>query len=178
MTPHIQTANGYFNFITPRQEDVSIEAVADALSKLCRFTGHCREFYSIAQHSVLVAQLCPPQLRLWGLLHDAVEAFVGDVASPLKQLLPEYKAIEHRVERVVWARFGLQGDRMPAEVKVADLCALAIERRDLMPFHPDSSAWGHLPPIPRCLDFTIEPLPPKAARELFMAWFDYLKGIA
>lgn len=130
-SPTIQLASGrYFSFLEPRE--LTIEEVAHGLSHICRFTGQSRKFYSVAQHSVLVSQLLPPELQLWGLLHDAVESVVGDVSSPLKKLVPEYKAIEHRCEAVILAGFGITGP-MPAEVKRADLVALRTEQRDLMP---------------------------------------------
>ena len=104
MQPVIVTRCGYFDFTAPEGYAFEIDVIAQALSKLCRFAGHTSGFYSVAQHSVFVSMLLEaegPELAMMGLLHDAAEAFVGDVAAPLKMLLPEYKAVEQRVERAL-----------------------------------------------------------------------------
>lgn len=134
---NIQLSSGrYFDFDEPTA--LTIEEVANSLSKICRFTGHCRGFYSVAQHSVLVSKLLPPHLQLWGLLHDAGEVVMNDVSSPLKRKLPDYKAIELRCEMVIMAGFGLDMTYgMPSAVKHADMVALRTEQRDIMPGNDD-----------------------------------------
>lgn len=110
--------------------------IAHSLSMQCRFNGHTRAFYSVGQHCYLVADLVPQQYQLQALLHDATEAYVGDLVSPLKSALPEYRQIEHHVWHAICARFDIE-PVLPACIHDADLTALATERRDLMPPHKD-----------------------------------------
>ena len=160
----------YFDFNDPESSEFDIHDVAHALSNLCRFTGHCREFYSVAQHSLWVSHLVPPEDALAGLLHDAAEAFLGDVAKPLKILLPDYRAIEKRVEAVVFARFGLPA-ALPASVKHADLVMLRTEQRDLM--GADEHRWQSTAGV-EPMHSRIYPFPPVAARQAFLKRFDEL----
>lgn len=118
--------------------DVRLVDISHALSMLNRFTGHSTSPYSVAQHSVQVSRLLPDNLALWGLLHDASEAYLGDVSTPLKSLLPCYREIEERVQKVIARAFGLRWP-MPDPVKTADVCALAAEKASLFSVQHD---WG------------------------------------
>jgi hypothetical protein len=141
MKPEILLSNGqYFNFKNPDPEVVTVEVIAAALSKICRFTGHVSRFYSVAEHCVRASYLVPDEDRLEALMHDAAEAFVVDLPTPLKRMLPDYMAIDHEVEQVVAERFGLRWP-WPASVKHADLVMLATEARDLLPRH---EPWEHV----------------------------------
>lgn len=130
----IQTYTGRkFWPLEPRAEDVDIVDISRSLSQLCRFTGHTRTFYSVAEHSVRVSQEVPQEFALWGLLHDASEAYLLDLARPLK-LLPElapYRDAEAAVMRAVCERFGLPLEQ-PEAVGRFDRVLLRTEQRDLM----------------------------------------------
>ena len=160
----------YFDFKNPTP--LTIEEVAHGLSNICRFTGQCRKFYSVAQHSVLVSLLVPSHLALQGLLHDAAEAVMGDMSGPLKRLFPEYKILEHIVESVVLTGFGLP-TKLDPFVKRADLAALATEQRDLL--NKESGSWmclEDIEPYGKC----IVPLAPTDAYMLFMARYTELRN--
>ncbi len=164
----IMTHSGkYFPFFKPEEYDFDIFTIAHALSKLCRFTGHTRRFYSVAQHSVLVSRILPPEHQKAGLLHDAAEAFIGDMSKPLKDLFPEFKRIEEAIEEALFAQFGIPFPMQP-EIKHADLVLLATEQRDLLP--PIESQWALLAGI-EPMDDVIEPWTPEEAYKAFIRRF-------
>ncbi len=146
MEPYIITHSGIeFDLSNPSPELVKIEDIAHALSQLCRFTGHTSCFYSVAAHSIQVSNLVPPEHALEALLHDAAEAYVGDVSSPLKAMLPEYRMIEFKVDQAIRQRFGLPAKLTPC-IKQADLRRLATEKWHLM---PECGPWDILNGIER-----------------------------
>jgi uncharacterized protein len=112
------TGKKFFPF-DPHPDQICIEDIAHGLSLICRFSGQCPFFFSVAEHSIYVAISLPEDLKLEGLLHDASEAFLADVPRPLKVGLPGYKAVELAVESVIAQKFGLTFP-MPSEVKAAD----------------------------------------------------------
>lgn len=172
MQPEILTASGqYFNLINPASNQFDIEEIAHALSHLCRFTGHTRMFYSVAQHSVMVSHLVPPEHALAGLLHDATEAYLGDVAAPLKQMLSDYKALEKQLEKALYKHFHLPAV-LPDEVKLADRKALAAEARDLMP--PLGSVWHIIEGLNVDDIDPIEAWPPIKAKNIFLERYNSL----
>lgn len=139
--PSVQVfSGGYVDLIDPDPATIHLIDIAHHLSMLCRYTGAVRHFYSVAQHSCLCAENAAPADAWDALMHDAAEAMIGDVSRPLKGLLPDYKAIAVRLERVIFERFQVNGDN--AAVKRLDTIALATERRDLMP--RTGEPWGVL----------------------------------
>lgn len=135
-----------FDLASPTAAMVDPTDIAHSLSMQCRFNGHTSSFYSVAQHCYLVADLVPAEHQLAALLHDATEAYVGDLVRPLKEgmrnfaqglgALCLYESTEERVWQAICQRFNLD-PILPDCVKHADLVALATEKRDLMPEHPE-----------------------------------------
>jgi 5'-deoxynucleotidase YfbR-like HD superfamily hydrolase len=148
----------------PRVEDIDIEDIAHGLAYTCRFNGQTTAFYSVAQHSLMVADLVPNELKLDALMHDAAEAYLGDVVKPLKALLPEYRAIEEHVNNIIAKAFNL-GDCCHPAIKRADLIALATEKRDLMPYSVEP--WTYLTGIEE-MPMLVDPLSPQEAKLAFM----------
>jgi 5'-deoxynucleotidase YfbR-like HD superfamily hydrolase len=172
MAPEVLTFSGfYFNFQEPQLDTITIEDIAHGLSLCCRFAGHSRAFYSVAQHSLILSRLVPAEFALAGLLHDASEAYLGDITRPLKERLPQYREIERRVERAIFARFGLAYPLPPA-VKHADLVMLATERRDLMRPNGTWPILAGIEPLPE----TITPMDSDRAKALFLHRFGELGG--
>lgn len=159
--PTILTADGeYFSYLNPRC-NVTLHAIARGLANTCRFAGQCNRYYSVAEHSVWVSKIVPPEFALWGLLHDAAEAFICDMPKPLKEQLPAYKAIEKYIEGPILEVFGLTGP-MPAEIKTADMIMLATEQRQIM-LNNDQWRWASEPRD----DIVLECLNPEEAYFFF-----------
>lgn len=126
---------GKFNTITgeiidihnPKPEMFNIVDIASALSKICRFGGQCSSFYSVAQHCVMVAGMVADDYALEGLMHDASEAYLGDVIKPLKIILGDaYEKIEQRFSDVIAEAFGLKKEAENS-IKHYDRIALELE---------------------------------------------------
>ena len=166
----IQLHSGnYLDLLKPRPDDIHIKDIAHALSNICRFTGHTSMFYSVAQHSMLVSELVEdPMLRKAALLHDAAEAYIGDVSTPLKRIIePIYKEIESRLEAAIAERFSISCSKHQA-VKQADLIALVTEKRDLMIKNDeDADFWPELSLITPH-QTKIHPLPPEVACQSYL----------
>lgn len=175
-----------FELLNPQPEAVCIEDIAHSLAYQCRYTGHTRQFYSIAQHCVLMAMNDDlPGDPMVKLLHDASETYIGDMARPWKVLLrvdvPETKLInrhyvlvgdfEQEILNVIGLALDVDLSHCP-DVKEADLRMMATEVRDLMPEMPPDFVWGHQNRKP--VEDIIIPWQPKSAGEIFLAVYKML----
>lgn len=154
----------------PKATEVKIEDISHALSLMCRFAGHTSKFYSVAEHSCRVCKLLPPELQLWGLLHDGSEAFCVDVPRPLKYSpgMEGYKYYESLTMKAICDRFGMSWPEPPA-VKQADTRLLLTEQRDLM--GRQVKPWKDMvKPLPD----VIKPWTPIVAERRFMKLFKQL----
>ena len=170
MTAWMQVySGGIYHPLDPRPEEVNIADIAHALAYTNRYSGHARFAYSVAQHSVYVSDALPKELRLQGILHDAAEAYVGDITRPIKRMLPDFKEIEERNARVIFERFGVP---YPVAEKVheIDTRILLNEARDVM--GGQSQDWEiDEDPIP---GLTIKRWTARTAEMVFMSRFNAL----
>lgn len=131
---------GRFYVSEPERSDFKIEDIAHALANICRFGGHSKRHYSVAEHSLLVSRIIKaeggmPLQQLWGLMHDATEAYLGDIPTPLKATLVGYSEREDQLMRIIAKRLGLpdhgETTLLPKIVKIADRIALVTEARSI-----------------------------------------------
>jgi 5'-deoxynucleotidase YfbR-like HD superfamily hydrolase len=176
--PFIQTVSGRrVNPFEPDPAEIDPHDIAQALSNLCRFGGHCRVFYSVAQHSALVSDLVEgdgsdPEMVMAALLHDASEAYLGDMPHPLKhrsELGAAFRAAEAVLERAIRERFALTVDT--AAIKPIDRALLATERRA---FARVAWHWPELDGV-EPLDLTLEPWEPARAAREFISRFERIE---
>ena len=162
-------SGAYFDFDAPESSEFSIGDIARGLSHICRFAGQCDRFYSVAEHSVYVSQLVPEAHAFAALMHDAPEAFVGDMTKPLKSMCPDYQDVEKRVEHAVLARFGITLP-LDASVKEADIVMLATEQAQIMRNRDD---WEYTRGR-AVADIAIQCLAPDDAMRFFLKRFSEL----
>ena len=125
---YIETVSGRKIFLPDCDPtSIDIEDIAHALSLACRFAGHVPYHYSVAEHSIWVASLCSPTNQKQGLLHDGTEAYLCDIPTPFKRMMPEYKALEDDLALAISIRFDLP-ETLHDEVKMADRIMLMTER--------------------------------------------------
>lgn len=177
----------------PQVEDIDPRDIAHALGMQCRYNGHVNRFYSVAEHCVKMSEtFTDPHLALWALLHDATEAYVGDMIRPLKRSMPEYVEAEDRVMVQIGVKFGLFTERgitglyangathaqaaaMPPEVKDADNRILLTERAVLL--NVNGHSWGHGLEELEPLDVQIECWTPGLAEHMYLNRLNSLIGV-
>lgn len=160
--------------LAPRFEDIDIRDIAHSLAQQCRWTGHTKRFYSVAQHSVHVSERVPVAAALSGLLHDAQEAYCSDLSRPLKHDTPmgrEYMKIEEVLERAIAEKFKIEFPH-PSVVKLADDRILWTEMRDLMEGKWDDRWVKKFDPYPE----TLTPWSSEEAERRFLQRFAELTG--
>lgn len=136
----VETSSGKeFWPLDPRPEEIDINDIAHALSMICRFNGHTRHHYSVAQHSLNCSIYAKalghgPKGQLYCLLHDASEAYICDIPRPLKPYLINYTEIEDRLQAMIYERFGLPSptEEGKAHIKEVDNAVLMIEAKALL----------------------------------------------
>jgi hypothetical protein len=174
--------------LDPNPDDIAIEDIAHSLANQCRFTGHTNQFYSVAQHSYLVSKHVESQLSfeldhnkicLWGLLHDGSEAYLADIARPIKRYEGDfgkiYSEIEDRLTKAIAEKFELPYP-IPDIVMESDLVVFNAEVRDLMPEHPVFDRW--VAEAEEIWPEKIIPWPPTEAKNQFLWRYEELtKGV-
>ena len=132
MEAWIQTYTGkHMNVFNPRVEDICIEDIAHSLALKCRYNGHCRTFYSVAEHCIRMSIWDLPGSPVWRLMHDAAEGYLPDVCTPIKQRLVGFESIEDSLLEFISAKFGLTPYNKE-EIHEADQIMGSTEARDLM----------------------------------------------
>lgn len=164
---YIQTYTGKkVHFLEPDLSEIDIEDIAHSLSQMCRFAGHTKRFYSVAEHCVVVSNHSTAKNALWGLLHDASEAYIVDIPKPVKGFLLNYEDLEKTVMDAICEKFGLSKE-IPSEIKTLDGRILFTEKEQLLSY----ADWGwSMPP----LQTTLQCYNPSDAKELFLNRFKFL----
>lgn len=171
---------GKFHPFAPRVDEVSILDIAHSLALKCRFNGHTPSMYSVAQHSVLVARQIINWDGRWalkGLLHDAAEAYLVDLPTPIKkhvQFRNEWIALETRIDEAIHTAFGIAFFAGTRYIKDIDRRMLVTEQRDLMVYDQlgEGGCYDGVEPF----DFTIEPWTSERAEEEFLMDFKKYMG--
>lgn len=142
MKAFVQTYSGVpFYPLAPSLGAIQIDDIAHALSMLCRYGGHTRRFYSVAEHSVILSHAVAPENARWALMHDATEAYIGDMVWPLKEEIPQFKEVEEVLMSAICTRFGLPQIQPPQVVEYDR--RIVIDERDML-LAPSQLAWPAL----------------------------------
>lgn len=114
--------------LDPNPDEIHIEDITNCLSKICRYAGHTNEFYSVAEHSTIMARVFPEHAKI-ALLHDAAEAYFGDLPRPIKSMIPEFKKYEHKMLNCIFEKFnvGTTVEESADIIEEMDIYMLAME---------------------------------------------------
>jgi uncharacterized protein len=159
----------------PQVSEIHRVDIAHALANTCRYSGHCSEFYSVAEHCINVSMIVPEDWAIRGLLHDAAEAYLTDIPRPFKHMIPGYKEVEEGLLKVIFENFGIKYG-LPEAIKDADNLMLAIEQYALI---PDTKYWPHIL-TKKQYEFYRDTLPitigmsPKEAKDTYLDCLDML----
>ncbi len=166
----IQTFTGRrFYFDRLEENETLIDDIAHALALVNRFGGHTVSPYSVAQHSVIVSRLVAPQYKLQALLHDAHEAYIGDVVRAMKEMFPQIRDLQHLIDEHIFAAFNVNATpESTAVVKLVDNQVLATEASQLLSKECD---WLPEWDLPEPLSIQISPWDWKRAEQAFLAEF-------
>lgn len=173
----------FFRLDEPVADQVHLADIAHHLGNICRFGGAPNSFYSVAEHCIKVRkylqlQDCGPRVQLAGLLHDAHEAYVGDVTTPVKKLLgKKYRDLVDGLDLAIASKFSVTVEQMHSEtVKEADLVMLAVEAFYMMPSSGEGPAWDRLPKVDAAVRKLMRPdrYTPKHAKSEFVFHYNQL----
>jgi hypothetical protein len=176
----IQTYTGKaFDLFDPQPDQIDIRDIAHALGFVCRFGGHSHAHYSVAEHSIHVANLVPAEFALAGLLHDAAEAYIGDMVRPLKLEMPAYQTLDDTVTEAIFQKFGIAKKLTMLgweSIKHADNSMLALESTNIwvMGNNPPPRPWAPLPTPPTGIE--IQVWTGRVAEQQFLERFLQLGG--
>ena len=177
--------------LSPDADVIHINDIAHSLSNICRFNGHCNFHYSVAQHSLYVAAIVAkvdPALAIYGLLHDAGEAFLSDVVSPIKgdlyvkcpatNVFPEefipFEKYENRWLQLVAQKYGLVYP-FPEEVWKADLRVCCAESMQIMKKPPEP--WAVMKDVIPASIMILRETPEVIEEHFLQKFYDYMKRI-
>lgn len=167
----MQTFTGKaFDPLNPDPALIDIKDIAHALSMSCRYGGHVNRFYSVAEHSIHVSHAVSPENALWGLLHDASEAYIADIVRPAKKRMPEYREIERNLMWAICKRFDIS-QLQPDDVSDVDLRLVIDEKKALL--NPEPMPWQAIEGL-QPLHVEIHAWEPRSAEIRFMSRFDAL----
>jgi uncharacterized protein len=172
-TTWIETFTGKkFYPFSPNPDDVDIQDIAHSLSNQCRFNGHTLRFYSVAEHCVHIASYlerhnAPFQICLAGLLHDAAEAYLGDVVRPVKQLLPDFTQAENTLQALIYMKYGITAYNTDATT-ILDNRILRDEHQQVMVKSNNQWTTDYYQP----LGIQIIGYTPEYAEKVFLFYFD------